>query len=39
MGDFWYILVSFVEAMANFGAGATSAGMGYEPEVPDELRK
>lgn len=39
MADFWFTLASLIENIANWGAGAASAGMGYEPELPSELRK
>lgn len=39
MNDFWSAMASLIEIIANWGAGAASAGMGYEPEVPSELRR
>lgn len=39
MANLWLAIASFIEAFANFGAGAASVGMSYEPEVPEELRK
>lgn len=35
----WEMIATIVEAIANFGAGAASAGLGYEPELPEELKK
>lgn len=32
-------IAAILEAVANFGAGMASAGVGYEPELPEELRK
>lgn len=32
-------LASFIEWVANVGAGMASHGFGYEPELPEELRK
>lgn len=37
MDNFWNVVASLIEAIANIGAGAASAGVGYEPEVPSEL--
>lgn len=39
MMNIWMLITSFVEGVANFGAGMVSSGVGYEPEVPEELRK
>lgn len=39
MENLWSVLASIIEAIANLGAGAASNGMGYEPELPEELRK
>ena len=39
MNGVWSLLASVVEALANLGAGMASAGIGYEPELPEELRK
>ena len=39
MANLWSAIASFVEIFANFGAGTASVGVGYEPEVPEELRK
>lgn len=39
MSDFWSILASLIEAIANWGAGTASTGIGYEPEIPSGLRK
>lgn len=30
-------VASIFEAIAKIGAGAASSGLGYEPEVPEEL--
>lgn len=35
----WDILAAIIEALASMGAGAASTGVGYEPELPEELRK
>lgn len=32
-------LASFIEWFASLGAGMASNGFGYEPELPEELRK
>lgn len=32
-------LASIIEWVANMGAGMASHGFGYEPELPEELRK
>ncbi len=32
-------IASILEAIANLGAGSVSMGIGYEPELPEELRK
>ena len=32
-------LASLIEIFANLGAGMASNGCGYEPELPEELRK
>ncbi len=32
-------LASIIEAVASAGAGMASVGCGYEPELPEELRK
>ena len=39
MNGVWSLLASVVEALANLGAGMASTGIGYEPELPEELRK
>lgn len=39
MTSVWSWVAKFIEAIAGFGAGAASTGYGYEPEVPEELRK
>jgi cyclic lactone autoinducer peptide len=39
MTDFWSIVASLIETIANLGAGAASNGFGYEPDLPIELRK
>lgn len=39
MSTFWSVIASIVEAIANMGAGMASSGVGYEPTVPEELRK
>lgn len=33
------IISAIIEAIANMGAGAASTGVGYEPILPEELRK
>lgn len=35
----WELIASFIEAVANMGAGMVSNGTAYEPELPEELRK
>lgn len=35
----WSTIASLIEMIANFGAGAASWGMNYEPEVPEILKK
>lgn len=35
----WEIIAKIVEAIANMGANAASVVTGYEPELPEELRK
>lgn len=35
----WSIIAAIIEAIANMGAGAASTGVGYEPVLPEELRK
>ncbi len=37
MKTFWDIMASLIEMVANFGAGAASNGMGYEPNLPKNL--
>jgi len=37
MENVYNVLASIIEAIANLGAGAASMGIGYEPEVPEEL--
>ena len=32
-------LASIIEAVASAGAGMASVGCGYEPELPEDLRK
>lgn len=39
MSNVWDAIASFFEWVANIGAGAASAGLGYEPKVPQELQK
>ncbi|WP_304432769.1 AgrD family cyclic lactone autoinducer peptide [Acutalibacter muris] len=39
MMSIWSIIAKLIESVASFGAGAASAGYGYEPEVPEELQK
>lgn len=39
MDNLWNVVASLLEAIANIGAGAASAGVGYEPEMPSELVK
>ncbi|ARE60696.1 cyclic lactone autoinducer peptide [Acutalibacter muris] len=39
MNSVWAAIASIIEAFANLGAGLTSNGCGYEPEVPEELQK
>ena len=39
MNSVWAAIASIIEAFANLGAGLTSNGSGYEPEVPEELQK
>lgn len=39
MSEIMNTIAAILEAIANFGAGMASAGIGYEPELPEELRK
>ena len=39
MSKMWDIISNIVEAIANFGAGAISLAINYEPQLPEELRK
>ena len=39
MNEFMNTIAAILEIIANFGAGAVSHGIGYEPELPEELRK
>lgn len=39
MTAFWSAIASIIEAIASMGAGMASAGVGYEPIVPNELKK
>ena len=39
MSDIVSTIAAILEAIANFGAGTVSHGIGYEPELPEELRK
>lgn len=39
MTNVWTALAALIEAIANMGAGAASTGIGYEPDVPNEIRK
>lgn len=39
MTELWNSIASIIEAIANLGAGVASIGTGYEPEVPENLRK
>lgn len=39
MSEIISTIAAILEAIANFGAGSASAGVGYEPELPEELRK
>lgn len=38
MAELCNALAALLEKIANFGAGTVSQGMGYEPEVPEELK-
>ena len=39
MSEIINTITAILEAIANFGAGSISNGIGYEPELPEELRK
>ena len=39
MNGVWSLLASVVDALANLGAGMALTCIGYEPELPEELRK
>lgn len=39
MNEFMNTIAAILEIIANFGAGAVSHGIGYEPELPEDLRK
>lgn len=38
MSRLWNALATVIEAVAKAGAGAASAGLTYEPELPSELK-
>lgn len=38
MAELCSALAALLEKIAGFGAGAVSTGLGYEPEVPEELK-
>lgn len=33
------MIAKLIETVANVGAGAASSGLGYEPEVPEQLKQ
>lgn len=39
MSELINAIASILETIANLGAGSISNGIGYEPELPEELRK
>lgn len=39
MEKIWSAISSLIEMIANMGAGAASNATGYEPELPEELKK
>lgn len=39
MTSLFAFLASIIEMIASAGAGVASIGWGYEPELPEELRK
>lgn len=39
MSEIISTIATILEAIANLGAGSVSNGIGYEPELPKELRK
>lgn len=39
MNEITSTIAAILEALANLGAGSVSNGVGYEPELPEELRK
>ncbi len=39
MSEIINTIAGILEAIANFGAGSVSAGVAYEPELPEKLRK
>ena len=39
MNGVWSLLAFVIESLANLGAGMASSGVGYEPELPEVLRK
>ena len=39
MSEIINTIAAILEAIANFGAGSISNGIGYEPELPEEPRK
>lgn len=39
MTTLFTFIASIIEAIASVGAGMASIGCGYEPELPEELRK
>lgn len=39
MSDIWSVIAFVLEAIAKMGAGAASGGIGFEPDLPKELRR
>ena len=39
MGQILGMIAAFIEAFAETGAGFLSIGIGYQPEIPEELKQ